>query len=159
MARYDGIRYGLSVHSNVKELSDVYALSRAKGIGPEVRRRIMIGTYTLSSGYYDAYYLKAQKVRTLIKEAFDSIFNKFDIIVGPTTATMAPKLGELDDPLSVYLADIYMTQVNLAGLPAISVPFGHGDIDGSKLPIGIHIISKHFDERTMFKAAYALEQT
>ncbi len=123
LARFDGIRYSHSSGEG-QTLLDTYTHSRAEGIGDEVKRRIMLGTYALSAGYYDAYYLKAQKVRTLVKQSFDKIFEKFDVIVGPTMPTVAPKLGELDTPLAAYLADIYTVQVNLAGLPAISVPCG-----------------------------------
>ncbi|MEX1063946.1 MAG: Asp-tRNA(Asn)/Glu-tRNA(Gln) amidotransferase subunit GatA [Candidatus Paceibacterota bacterium] len=158
MARYDGIRYGRSAHNKSKSLLDVYLDSRAEGLGEEVRRRIMLGTYVLSAGYYDAYYLKAQKVRALIKRDFDKIFEKFDVIVGPTVPTVAPKLGELDDPLAAYLADIYTVQINLAGVPAISVPCGEVDMDGSKMPVGMQIIGKHFDEEKVLQVAHAYEQ-
>lgn len=157
LARYDGIRYGLS--KKAKNLLDVYLESRADGFGDEVKRRIMLGTYALSAGYYDAYYLKAQKVRALIKQDFDKIFDKYDVIVGPTMPTVAPKLGELDDPLAGYLADIYTCPVNLAGLPAISIPCGYADIDSKKLPVGFQIIAKHFDETKLLQVAHNLEQS
>lgn len=156
LARFDGIRYGFSDDKAVN-LLDTYLNSRGFGFGPEVRRRIMLGTYTLSAGYYDAYYLKAQKVRTLIKNDFDKIFEKYDVIVGPTMPYVAPKLSELDSPLAFYLADVYTVQVNIAGLPAISVPCGDIEIDGKQLPVGFQIIGKHFDEETVLKTAYAYE--
>ena len=117
----------------------------------------MIGTYALSAGYYDAYYKKAQQVRTLIRQDFDRIFKNYDVIVGPASATMAPKVGEFDNPLAFYLADIYMIQANLAGLCAISVPCGFGTIDGVKLPIGLQIIGNRFQEETILKVAYIYE--
>lgn len=159
LARYDGIRYGLSNHKKSGNLLDVYLDSRAEGLGDEVKRRIMIGTYALSAGYFDAYYLKAQKVRALIKKDFDKIFEKFDAIVGPTMPMLAPKLGELNDPLKNYLADIYTVQVNLAGLPAISVPCGSVERDGSRLPVGFQIIGRHFGEETILRIANNLEQS
>ena len=157
LARYDGIRYGLSKKN--KSLLDVYLESRAEGLGDEVKRRIMLGTYALSAGYYDAYYLKAQKVRALIKQDFDKIFEKYDVIVGPTMPTVAPKLGELDDPLAGYLADIYTCPVNLAGLPAISIPCGFADVEGARLPVGFQIIVKHFNEPKLLQVAHNLEQS
>ena len=162
LARYDGIKYGYSsikheAGSMKQGLLDVYLNSRAEGLGSEVKRRIMLGTYALSAGYYDAYYLKAQKVRALIKQGFDRIFEKYDMIVGPTMPTVAPKLGELDDPLAGYLADIYTCPVNLAGLPAISVPCGHVERDNKKLPVGFQIIAKHFHEAKLLQVAHNLE--
>jgi len=154
LARYDGIKYGYSkvesLRSKVESLIDVYLKSRAEGFGQEVKRRIMLGTYALSAGYYDAYYLKAQKVRTLIIENFKKAFEKVDVIMTPTTPTPAFKLGEkIQDPLSMYLSDIYMAAVSLAGLPAISIPCGKiGD-----LPIGLQIIGKPFEEEKIFKIA------
>lgn len=164
LARYDGIRYGLSTvkseaqNSKSETLLDVYLETRAEGLGDEVKRRIMLGTYALSAGYYDAYYLKAQKVRALIKQDFDKVFEKFDAIVGPTMPIMAPKLGELDDPLAGYLADIFTCPVNLAGLPAISVPCGTVARDGKQLPVGFQIIGKQFGEETILRLGYNLEQ-
>jgi aspartyl-tRNA(Asn)/glutamyl-tRNA(Gln) amidotransferase subunit A len=158
LARYDGIKYGLSVQEG-KNLLDVYLKSRAEGFGGEVKRRTMLGTYVLSAGYYEAYYLKAQKVRALIKRDFEKVFEKFDIIVGPTMPIIAPKLGELSDPLSAYTADIYTVQVNIAGLPAISVPCGFVETDGSRLPAGLQIIGKHFDESRILQIAYAYEES
>jgi len=157
LARFDGIRYG---HSSKKSptLSDVYLNSRSEGFGPESKRRIILGTYALSSGYYDAYYLKAQKVRALLKKDFDNVFKKVDVIVGPVSPTTAFKIGEkASDPLSLYLEDIYTVPVNLAGLPGISVPCGLSK--ESKMPIGFQIIGKYFDEETIFRLAYHLEET
>jgi len=158
LARYDGIKYGLSSNKKSSSLLDVYLDSRAEGLGPEVKRRIMLGTYALSAGYYDAYYLKAQKVRVLIKNDFDKIFAKYDVVVGPTVPYPAPKLGELDDPLAAYLADVYTCPINLAGLPAISIPCGFADVEDKKLPVGFQIIAKHFDEAKLLQVAYNLEQ-
>lgn len=155
LARFDGVRYGVR-SSEAESLLDVFVKSRSEGFGDEVKRRIMLGTYALSSGYYDAYYLKAQKVRTLIKRDFDNVFEKFDLILGPTAPTPAFKLGEqLGDPLTMYLNDIFSIPVNLAGVPAISVPCG---TDPSGLPIGLQLIGKPFDEATLLRAAHAFEQ-
>jgi len=154
LARFDGVRYGVR-SENADNLIDLYRKSRSEGFGPEVKRRIMLGTYALSSGYYDAYYLKAQKVRTLIKRDFDQVFERFDIIVGPTAPTPAFKLGEqAADPLTMYLNDILTIPVSLAGIPAISVPCG---MDNG-LPIGLQIIGKALDEPTVLRAAHAFEQ-
>lgn len=156
LARLDGIRYGHSA-KNVENLLEVYTKSRAEGFGPEPRRRIMLGAYALSSGYYDAYYLRAQKVRALIRRDFDEAFKVADVIVGPTSPTTAFKIGDKSsDPLSMYLADMYTVAINLAGVPAISVPCGLGK--ENNLPVGFQIIGKMFDEATMLRAAYALEQ-
>jgi len=157
LSRFDGIRYGHSAGS-ADTLIDTYFESRAEGFGPEPKRRIMLGAYALSSGYYDAYYLKAQKVRRLIKNDFDSAFEKVDIIVGPVSPTTAFKIGEKSsDPLALYLEDIYTVPVNLAGLPGISVPCGLGR--ESELPVGFQMIGKQFDEETLLRAAYQLEKT
>lgn len=154
LARFDGVRYGVRA-DNPDNLIDLYRKSRSQGFGPEVKRRIMLGTYALSSGYYDAYYLKAQKVRTLIKQDFDNVFNQFDIIIGPTAPTTAFKIGEqVGDPLTMYLNDICTIPVSLAGIPAISVPCGTAD----GMPIGLQIIGKAFDESTVLRAAHAFEQ-
>lgn len=153
LARYDGVRYG--VRAEADDLIDMYKHTRAQGFGQEVKRRIMLGTYALSSGYYDAYYLRAQKVRTLIKQDFDKVFERFDVVISPTAPTVAFKSGEnSDDPMTMYLNDIYTVPVNLAGLPAVSVPCGlaHG------LPVGLQIIGKAFDEATVLKTAHAFEQ-
>ncbi|WP_219838768.1 Asp-tRNA(Asn)/Glu-tRNA(Gln) amidotransferase subunit GatA [Paenibacillus sp. R14(2021)] len=154
LARFDGVRYGVRA-DNPDNLIDLYRKSRSQGFGQEVKRRIMLGTYALSSGYYDAYYLKAQKVRTLIKQDFDNVFQNFDLIIGPTAPTPAFKIGEqVGDPLTMYLNDICTIPVSLAGVPAISVPCGFAD----GLPIGLQIIGKAFDERTVLRAAHAFEQ-
>ena len=147
LARYDGIKYGLS-DNKTDSLIDVYLKSRENGFGEEVKRRIMLGTYALSAGYYDAYYLKAEKVRTLIKEDFDKAFQKVDVIFTPTTPTPAFKIGEkTKDPLSMYLADIFTVSVNLSGLPAVSVPVGFS----GKLPVGLQIIGKPFEENIILE--------
>ncbi|GIP54632.1 MULTISPECIES: Asp-tRNA(Asn)/Glu-tRNA(Gln) amidotransferase subunit GatA [Paenibacillus] len=153
LSRFDGVRYGVrSDHAG--NLLDLYLESRSQGFGPEVKRRIMLGTYALSSGYYDAYYLKAQKVRTLIKRDFDQTFEKYDVIIGPTAPTTAFQLGsQVDDPLTMYLNDILTIPVSLAGVPAISVPCGFAD----GLPVGLQIIGKAFDESSVLRVAHAFE--
>ncbi|MCD7034393.1 Asp-tRNA(Asn)/Glu-tRNA(Gln) amidotransferase subunit GatA [Metabacillus sp. GX 13764] len=154
LSRFDGIRYGYRT-DNAESLLDLYKQTRAEGFGNEVKRRIMLGTFSLSSGYYDAYYKKAQKVRTLIKKDFEDVFEKYDVIVGPTTPTPAFKIGEkIDDPLTMYANDILTIPVNLAGVPGISVPCGFAN----GLPLGLQIIGKHFDEKTVYRAAHAFEQ-
>ena len=156
LARFDGIRYGHS-SKEAKTLLDTYLESRSEGFGPEPKRRIILGTYALSSGYYDAYYLKAQKVRALIKKDFDEAFKKVDIIVGPTAPHAAFKLGEkVSDPLALYLEDVYTVPVNLAGLPGISIPCGKGTNGG--MPIGFQIVGQPFDEETVLRVSYQLEQ-
>jgi len=156
LARYDGVRYSYRARG-VKTLSEMYRRSRDEGFGPEVKRRIMLGTYALSAGYYDAYYLKAQKVRTLLTRDFDHAFQKVDAVVTPTCPTPAFRLGEKsNDPLSMYLADIYTVTADLAGIPAISVPCGNTK---EKLPIGLQILGKHFDESTILRIAHAYEQS
>lgn len=155
LARYDGVKYGLRVEG-AKDLIEMYTESRSQGFGPEVKRRIMLGTYALSSGYYDAYYLKAQKVRTLIKQDFDRAWEKVNIILTPTSPTAAFKIGEkTEDPLQMYLSDIFTISVNLAGIPGLSLPCG---FTANKLPIGLQILGKPFDEETLLRAAYAYEQ-
>ncbi len=155
LARYDGVKYGYRT-PEAKDLLEQYEKTRGEGFGAEVKRRIMLGTYALSSGYYDAYYLKAQKVRTLIKNDFDEAFKKVDAIVTPTAPTAAFKIGEkTDDPLQMYLSDIFTISVNLAGIPALSMPCG---FTKNKMPIGLQIMAKHFAEETIFKVAYAYEQ-
>src|SRR5437660_2468905 len=155
LARYDGVRYSLRARG-VKTLSEMYRRSRDEGFGTEVKRRIMLGTYALSAGYYDAYYLKAQKVRTLLTRDFDEAFQKVDAIVTPTCPTAAFRLGEKsNDPLSMYLADVYTVTADLAGIPGISVPCGQ---TREKLPIGLQILGKHFDEATILRIARAYEQ-
>ncbi len=154
LARYDGVKYGL--RSEGKDLIDMYMNTRAKGFGAEVKRRIMLGTYALSSGYYEAYYKKARQVRTLIKKDFENVFQTVDIIVTPTSPTAAFKVGEkASDPLQMYLSDIFTISMNLAGVPAISVPCG---FTSEGLPVGLQFIGKHFDEEAVFKASYAYEQ-
>ena len=154
LARYDGMRFGH--RAGGKDLLETYMLSREEGFGPEVKRRIMLGTYALSAGYYDAYYLKAQGVRALIKQDFDAAFQRCDAIITPTAPSTAFKIGEkIEDPLQMYLSDIYTISVNLAGLPALSLPCG---FDGDGMPIGLQIIGKHFDEATILRLAYAYEQ-
>jgi len=155
LARYDGVQYGYRVE-DYENLSSMYNRTRSEGFGSEVKRRIMLGTYALSSGYYDAYYLKAQKVRTLIKEDFDKAFTKYDILITPTSPTPAFKLKEkIADPLTMYLSDIYTIPINLAGIPAISINCGYSK---NNLPIGLQIIGKPFDEETILRAAYNFEQ-
>jgi aspartyl-tRNA(Asn)/glutamyl-tRNA(Gln) amidotransferase subunit A len=156
LARYDGVRYGFRAR-DAKSLSDMYRRSRDQGFGAEVKRRIMLGTYALSAGYYDAYYLKAQRVRTLLTRDFEEAFKKVDVIVTPTSPTTAFKLGERsDDPLAMYLADIYTVTANLAGIPGISIPCG---TSRQKLPIGLQILGRHFDESTILRLAHAYQRT
>ena len=155
LARYDGVKYGHR-SQEAEDLFQMYRDSRAEGFGSEVKRRIMIGTYVLSSGYYDAYYRKAQQVRTLIKEDFEKVFETCDVVVTPTTPTTAFGIGEKTaDPLQMYLTDIFTTSVNLAGIPGISIPCG---FDDAGLPIGLQILGKHFDEETILKVAFGYEQ-
>jgi aspartyl-tRNA(Asn)/glutamyl-tRNA(Gln) amidotransferase subunit A len=155
LARFDGVRYGLRA-KGVRSLSEMYRRSRDQGFGAEVKRRIMLGTYALSAGYYDAYYLKAQRVRTLLTRDFEEAFKKVDAIVAPTSPTAAFKLGEkVDDPLAMYLADIYTVTANLAGIPGISIPVG---ATKEKLPIGMQIFGKHFAESTILRVANAYEK-
>jgi aspartyl-tRNA(Asn)/glutamyl-tRNA(Gln) amidotransferase subunit A len=154
LARYDGIKYGLRA-KDTKDLLDLYRKTREEGFGSEVKRRIMLGTYVLSAGYYDAYYGKAQAVRTLIKQDFHTAFEEVDFIVTPVAPTPAFKFGEKSDPLQMYLSDIFTISVNLAGLPAISVPCGFSP---GGLPIGMQLIGRPFDEATILRAAYAYEQ-
>lgn len=156
LARYDGVKYGFRT-PDPENLLSMYTDTRAEGFGTEVKRRIMVGTYTLSAGYYDAYYLKAQKVRTLIKQDFEKAFAQVDVLVSPTAPTTAFKAGEKNaDPLSMYLTDLMTIPVNLAGLPGISVPCG---FDDSGLPIGLQLISNVLREDVLFQVAYAYEQS
>ncbi|MGO9127310.1 MAG: Asp-tRNA(Asn)/Glu-tRNA(Gln) amidotransferase subunit GatA [Terriglobales bacterium] len=156
LARFDGVRYGYRA-SDAHGLSEMYRRSRDQGLGAEVKRRIMLGTYALSAGYYDAYYLKAQKVRTLLAQDFALVFDKVDAIVTPTSPTAAFKLGEkVDDPLAMYLADIFTVTANLAGIPGISLPCG---ATKERLPIGLQILGKHFDEGTILRVGHAYEQS
>lgn len=154
LQRFDGIRYGYR-SENVKNLEDVYVNSRSEGFGIEVKRRIMLGTFSLSAGHYDAHFKKAGQVRTLIKQDFDNVFEKYDIIIGPASPTVAFGLGEnINDPITMYMNDLLTIPVNLAGLPGMSIPAGFSE----GLPVGLQIIGKAFDESTMYKAAYAFEQ-
>ncbi|HEV8228806.1 MAG TPA: Asp-tRNA(Asn)/Glu-tRNA(Gln) amidotransferase subunit GatA [Candidatus Limnocylindria bacterium] len=153
LARYDGVRYGLRVQG--PDLLETYRRTRGQGFGPEVKRRMILGTYALSAGYYDAYYVKAQKVRTLIKQEFDRVFQKVDAIVTPTSPTVAFKIGQkVNDPLSMYLNDIFTLPVNIAGLPGISIPCGLSD----GLPVGLQVIANSFQEATMLRVAAAYER-
>ncbi|MGN0512763.1 MAG: Asp-tRNA(Asn)/Glu-tRNA(Gln) amidotransferase subunit GatA [Lachnospiraceae bacterium] len=156
LARFDGVKYGYRA-KEFEGLHSMYKRTRSEGFGAEVKRRIMLGSFVLSSGYYDAYYLKALRTKALIKQAFDKAFAKYDIILGPAAPTTAPKLGEsLSDPIKMYLGDIYTISVNLAGLPGISVPCG---VDSKGLPIGLQLIGDCFAEKTLIRAAYSFEQT
>jgi aspartyl-tRNA(Asn)/glutamyl-tRNA(Gln) amidotransferase subunit A len=155
LARYDGVKYGFRAEG--KDLMDMYMKTRAQGFGAEVKRRIMLGTYALSSGYYEAYYRKAQQARTLIKRDFENAFGNVDVIATPTSPTAAFRIGEkAADPLQMYLSDIFTISVNLAGAPAISVPCG---FTSGGLPIGLQLIGRHFDEKCLLKTAYAYEQS
>ena len=156
LARFDGVRYGHRA-AGIRTLSEMYERSRDEGFGPEVKRRIMLGTYALSAGYYDAYYLKAQKVRTLLTRDFEEAFREVDAIVTPTSPTTAFKLGEKsDDPLAMYLADIYTVTADLVGIPGISIPCGE---DREGLPIGLQILGRHFDESTILRLAHTYESS
>lgn len=156
LARFDGVKYGYRT-PEYEGLHNMYKKSRSEGFGAEVKRRIMLGSFVLSSGYYDAYYLKALKTKALIRQAFDRAFEKYDVVLGPAAPATAPKLGEsLSDPLKMYLGDIYTVSVNLAGLPGITVPCG---TDGKGLPIGMQLIGDCFQERKILRAAHAYEQT
>ncbi|MCA0434385.1 MAG: Asp-tRNA(Asn)/Glu-tRNA(Gln) amidotransferase subunit GatA [Proteobacteria bacterium] len=153
LARYDGVRYGLRVPGD--DLIDTYERTRAAGFGREVQRRVLIGTYVLSAGYYDAYYVKAQKVRTLIKRDFDEAWNKVDVVLTPATPSAAFAPGEITDPVEMYLNDVFTVTVNMAGLPGIAVPAGFSE---QGLPLGLQLIGKPFDEETLFQTAFAIEQ-
>jgi aspartyl-tRNA(Asn)/glutamyl-tRNA(Gln) amidotransferase subunit A len=154
LSRFDGVRFGHRC-DNPKDLEDLYKRSRGEGFGPEVKRRIMIGTYALSAGYYDAYYLKAQKVRRLISDDFRQAFEQVDVIMGPTSPSVAFKLGErTDDPITMYLSDIYTIAVNLAGLPGMSIPAGFAN----QLPVGLQIIGNYFDEARLLNVAHQFQQ-
>lgn len=156
LARFDGVKYGYRTEE-YDGLHQMYKKSRSEGFGAEVKRRIMLGSFVLSSGYYDAYYLKALRVKALIKQAFDDAFAKYDVILGPAAPTTAPKLGaSLSDPIQMYLGDIYTISVNLAGLPGISLPCG---LDRQGLPVGLQLIGDCFQEKKIIRAAYAFEQT
>ena len=156
LARFDGVKYGYRTEE-YQGLHNMYKKSRSEGFGAEVKRRIMLGSFVLSSGYYDAYYLKALRTKALIKQAFDKAFEAYDVILGPAAPTTAPKLGDsLSDPIKMYLGDIYTISVNLAGLPGISLPCG---TDAKGLPIGLQLIGDCFEEKKIIRAAYAYEQT
>ena len=155
LGRFDGIRYGYRT-KNFETLKDIYKNSRSEGFGAEVKRRIILGTYVLSSGYYDAYYKKAQKLRTIIKQEFETLFKKYDVLITPTSPTVAYKIGtKSNNPLEMYLADLCTVSVNIAGLPGISIPCG---VDNQGMPIGLQLIGKPFAEETLIKAAYTYEQ-
>ena len=155
LERFDGVKYGFRAE-NFEGLHDMYKKTRSEGFGPEVKRRIMLGSFVLSSGYYDAYYLKALKVKALIKKAFDDAFAKYDVIIGPVAPTTAPGIGEsLSDPIKMYLSDVYTISLNLAGLPGISIPCG---LDSKGMPIGMQIIGDCYKEKNIIRAAYAYEQ-
>jgi aspartyl-tRNA(Asn)/glutamyl-tRNA(Gln) amidotransferase subunit A len=155
LQRFDGIRYGYRAQ-DIKNLEDLYVKSRSEGFGPEVQRRIMLGTFSLSAGSYDKHFKKAGQVRTLIINDFAKVFEKYDLILGPTTPTPAWDLGaRVDDPLSMYLADLLTIPVNLAGLPGISIPAGFAD----GLPVGMQLIGKRYDEETIYQVAAAFEAT
>jgi aspartyl-tRNA(Asn)/glutamyl-tRNA(Gln) amidotransferase subunit A len=154
LARYDGVRYGFRAQS--ESLHQMYRSTRGQGFGPEVKRRIMLGTYALSAGYYDAYYLKAQKARTLIKADFDAAFEEVDVILGPTTPTTAFRIGEkIDDPLHMYLSDVFTLSMNLAGICGVSLPCG---LDEQRLPIGLQVTGPAFAEEQVLRVAHAFEQ-
>ncbi len=156
LARYDGVKYGYRT-GNSADLMEMYMKTRAQGFGLEVKRRIMLGTYVLSAGYYDAYYRKAQQVRTLIKNDFDQAFQTCDVLITPTSPTTAFRIGEkINEPLQMYLSDIFTISVNLAGIPGISIPCG---FDSSGLPIGLQVLGRHFDEEAVLRTAYAYEQS
>lgn len=155
LARYDGVRYGMRA-KDAEDVIDMFMKTRSQGFGNEVKRRIMLGTYALSAGYYDAYYLKALKVRTLIKEDFDRAFEKYDLLLSPVSPTTAFRIGEkTDDPLQMYLSDICTISVNLAGIPGMSIPCGFA----GGMPVGLQLMGKHFDEGTLLRAAYTFEQS
>ncbi len=154
LSRFDGVRFG---HRSEKSssLEELYKESRSEGFGKEVKRRILVGTYALSAGYYDAYYLKAQKVRNLITQDFKSAFEKVDLILGPTTPDIAFKIGEkMNDPIAMYLSHVYTVSTNLAGLPAMSIPMGFRN----DMPVGLQVIGKHFDEENILKISYLFQK-
>lgn len=154
LARFDGVRYGHRAEQ-YRDIDELYRKSRSEGFGREVKRRIMLGTFALSAGYYDAYYKKAMQMRALIADQYAKVFEKYDLILSPVAPTTAYRLGEkTEDPMEMYLGDIYTVPVNIAGLPALSMPCG---VDGSGLPVGMQLIGKAFDEATVYQAAYAYE--
>jgi aspartyl-tRNA(Asn)/glutamyl-tRNA(Gln) amidotransferase subunit A len=155
LARFDGARFGLSVSENAKDVIDIYLQTRQAGFGDEVKRRIMLGAYALSAGYYDAYYLKAQKVRTLLRQDFENALSQVDVLLAPTCPTTAFKLGEkTSDPLEMYLSDIYVVATNPAGVPALALPCGFSN----NMPVGMQLIGKHLDEQTLFQVGHAYQQ-
>ena len=155
LGRFDGIRYGYRTE-NFTNLKEIYKNSRSEGFGDEVKRRIILGTYVLSSGYYDAYYKKAQQVRTLVRKEFDKAFEKYDVLLTPTSPTVAFEIGtRSSNPLEMYLADICTVSINIAGLPGISVPCG---VDSNGMPVGMQLIGNRFDEEKILNAAYTYEQ-
>jgi aspartyl-tRNA(Asn)/glutamyl-tRNA(Gln) amidotransferase subunit A len=155
LARYDGVKYGLR-SKGYRDLMEMYSQTRAKGFGKEVKRRIILGTYVLSAGYYEAYYRKASQVRTLMRSDFEEAFRQVDVIMAPTAPTPAFRIGEkVEDPLQMYLSDIHTIPVNLAGIPAISIPCGFSH---ENLPIGLQIMGRHFDEGMLLRVAYTFEQ-
>jgi aspartyl-tRNA(Asn)/glutamyl-tRNA(Gln) amidotransferase subunit A len=159
LSRYDGVRYGHRA-AEYDDLLDMYMKSRAEGFGAEVKRRILIGTYVLSAGYYDAYYLKAQQIRRLIAQDFSEAFKQCDVIMGPTAPSTAFKAGEkADDPVAMYLQDVYTIATNLAGLPGMSIPAGFApSTDGKALPVGLQLVGNYFDEARMLDVAHAYQQ-
>jgi len=159
MARYDGIRFGKE-GEDAKNILETYTKARSQHLGDEVKRRIMLGTYTLSAGYYDAYYKKAQKVRALIRDEFAQVFKQVDALFGPTSPEVAFRLGEkVDDPLSMYLSDIYTVTANISGVPSISFPIGSIEKEGTLLPVGGQLMTKWFDEESLLGIAHAYEKT
>ncbi|HWT28264.1 MAG TPA: amidase family protein, partial [Methylophilaceae bacterium] len=158
LSRYDGVRYGHRA-AEYTDLMDMYCKSRAEGFGAEVKRRILIGTYVLSAGYYDAYYLKAQQIRRLIAEDFARAFEQCDVIMGPAAPSTAFRTGEkTSDPVAMYLEDLYTIAVNLAGLPGMSIPAGFAEVDGKQLPVGLQVIGNYFDEARMLDIGHAYQQ-
>jgi aspartyl-tRNA(Asn)/glutamyl-tRNA(Gln) amidotransferase subunit A len=154
LSRYDGVRFGYRCE-DARDLEDLYKRSRGEGFGPEVKRRIMIGTYALSAGYYDAYYLKAQRARRLIADDFRRVLQEVDVIAGPTSPTVAFRLGEkVDDPVTMYLSDIYTIAVNLAGLPGMSIPAGFSE----DMPVGLQLVGNYFEERRLLNLAHQYQQ-
>ena len=153
LARYDGIRYGNRAEG--KNLQDTFIKTRSEGFGDEVKRRIMLGNFVLSSGYYEAYYVKAQKTRHMIKDQYEKIFKDVDLILSPIAPGIAPKFGELSNPMDMYLSDLYSISVNLAGLPAISLPVSKGE---NSMPVGLQLIANAYDEKTLFDGALSLEK-
>ena len=159
LSRFDGVRFGLRSEASRDTLARMYEKSRGEGFGPEVKRRILLGTYALSAGYYDAYYGKAQRVRTLIRQDFDAVFQNVDVLLTPTSPTVAFKHGErAQDPLAMYMADVYTLPASLAGIPGLSVPGGTVMVDGKQLPVGVQILAPLFDEEAMFRAAAGVEK-